>query len=283
MNIFIFADCVVILLLECSMRYISIALSLFLTVTPLFAANKVYVLVYHTFMGKKIKYDIAIQEFQRQLLELRSHGFSFISFTDIKSGNASGDKNILITIDDGHRTILDAYYSVLKPLGIKPLLGINTFLIGKKPYVLTWKELQQLTKEGCSIASHGYFHLFINDELYNKNYRYFKLEVFESKKMLEEKLGITVDTFVYPFGVVTNIGKQALTQAGYTYAFTIKWGSVTLPLSRNNLEISRYMYQNNWSSIANAIIYKHKKPLTPIKEPEKILVSTTRQSKDIHQ
>jgi len=265
------------------MRYISIVLLLLLTVTPLYAANKVYVLVYHTFMGKKIKYDISIQEFQKQLLELRSHGFSFVSFADIKSGNVSGDKNILITIDDGHRTVIDAYYSVLKPLGIKPLLGINTFIIGKKPYVLTWEQLQQLTKEGCSIASHGYFHLFINDELYNKNYRYFKLEVFESKKMLEEKLGIIVDTFVYPFGVVTDIGKQALAQAGYTYAFTIKWGSVSLPLSHNNLEIPRYMYQHNWNAIANAIIYKHKKPGTPAKEPEKILVSTTHPLKEIHQ
>ncbi|HOJ28599.1 MAG TPA: polysaccharide deacetylase family protein, partial [Spirochaetota bacterium] len=182
---------------------------------------------------------------------------------------------------DGHHTVLDAYYSVLKPLGIKPLLAINTFIIGKKPYVLTWEELQQLTREGCAIASHGYFHLFINDELYKKNYRYFTLEVFESKKILEEKLGITIDTFVYPFGVVTNIGKQALTQAGYRYAFTIKWGSVSLPLAYNNLELPRYMYQHNWNAIANAIIYKNKKR-TP-KEPEKILVFTTHPLKGIHQ
>lgn len=264
------------------MRFIFIALLFFLSVYPLYASNKVYVLVYHTFMGKKIKYDISIQEFQKQLLDLRSHGFSFVSFDDIKHGKVSGDKNILITIDDGHRTVLDAYYSVLKPLGIKPLLGINTFIIGKKPYVLTWEELQQLTREGCAIASHGYFHLFINDELYTKNYRYFKLEVFESKKMLEEKLGITVDTFVYPFGVVNDIGKQALSQAGYSYAFTIKWGPLSLPLAHNTLELPRYMYQNNWNSIANAIIYKNKKR-TPAREPEKILVSTTHQLKGIHQ
>jgi len=264
------------------MRNLFITVLFFLSLSPLYASNKVYVLVYHTFMGKKNKYDISLQEFQKQLLDLRSHGFSFISFADIKSGKVSGDKNILITIDDGHRTVLDAYYSVLKPLGIKPLLGINTFIIGKKPYVLTWEELQQLTREGCAIASHGYFHLFINDELYTKNYRYFRLEVFESKKMLEEKLGITVDTFVYPFGVVTDIGKQALSQAGYRYAFTIKWGSVSLPLTHNNLELPRYMYQNNWNSIANAIIYKNKKRI-PAKDTEKILVSTTHQLKDIHQ
>ncbi|HOJ28600.1 MAG TPA: hypothetical protein PL059_05955, partial [Spirochaetota bacterium] len=99
------------------MRFIFAALLFFLSVSPLYASNKVYVLVYHTFMGKKIKYDISIQEFQKQLLDLRSHGFSFISFDDIKYRKVSGDKNILITIDDGHHTVLDAYYSVLKPLG----------------------------------------------------------------------------------------------------------------------------------------------------------------------
>lgn len=264
------------------MRYFCIALLFLVLTSPLYAANKVYVLVYHTFMGKKIKYDISIEEFKTQLLELKSHGFSFISFDDIKYGKVSGDKNILITIDDGHRTVLDAYYKVLKPLGIKPMLGINTFIIGKKPYVLTWEEIQQLVKEGCSIASHGYFHLFVNDALYTKNYRYFKLEVFESKKVLEERLGVLIDTFVYPFGVVSDIGKQALSQAGYKYAFTIKWGSVTLPLSHNNLELPRYMYQNNWNAIANAIIYKSKKHM-PEREQEKILVSTTPPLKDIHQ
>ncbi len=252
------------------------------TVAPLHATTKVYVLVYHTFMGKKIKYDISLEEFRNQMSEFKTNGFTFVTFDDIKQGRIKGDKNILITIDDGHKTVLDAYYSVLKPLGIKPMLGINTFIIGKKPYVLTWEEIKSLVNEGCSIASHGYFHLFINDELYTKNYRYFKLEVFESKKMLEEKLGITVDTFVYPFGVVTDIGKQNLAQAGYTYAFTIKWGVVSLPLSHNKLELPRYMYQNNWNAIAQAIIHKSKKPSIP-KEPEKILVSTTHQSKSIHQ
>ncbi|MCX8123647.1 MAG: polysaccharide deacetylase family protein [Spirochaetes bacterium] len=264
------------------MKIITVALTLLLTVAPLYAKNKVYVLVYHTFMGKKVKYDISLDEFRNQMIELKTNGFTFVTFNDIKQGKIQGDKNICITIDDGHKTVLDAYYSVLKPLGIKPMLGINTFIIGKKPYVLTWEELKSLVHEGCSVASHGYFHLFINDELYTKNYRYFKLEVFESKKMLEEKLGITVDTFVYPFGVVTEIGKQALAQAGYTYAFTIKWGAVSLPLVPNNLELPRYMYQNNWHAIAQAIIHKSKKPSVP-KEPEKILVSTTLRSKGMHQ
>ena len=265
------------------MRLLYITLLLLFTVSTLHAQDTVCVLVYHTFMGKKIHYDISLEEFHKQLLELKDHGFTFVTFHEIKNGLVKGNKNILVTIDDGHRTALDAYYSVLKPMRIKPLLGINTFIIGKKPYVLTWDELKQLSREGCYIASHGYFHLFINDKLYKNNYRYFKLEVFESKKMLEEKLCTPVDTFIYPFGVVSDVGKKALIEAGYNYAFTIKRGNTSLPITSNNLEISRYMYNQNWNAIARAIIYKHKNPSTPHKESEKILVSTMPRLKGTHQ
>lgn len=264
------------------MRFVLIVI-FFLQAVSLHAKSKVYILAYHTFMGKQSHYDVSIDDFRKQLLELRMNGFTFVTFQDMKSGKIKGDKNILITIDDGHRTVLDAYYSVLKPLGIKPLLGINTFIIGKKPYVLTWNEIRQLHAEGCYIASHGYFHLFINDELYTTNHRHFQLEIFGSKKMLEEKLGIPIETFVYPFGVVTERGKQALTQAGYRYAMTIRWGAVALPLSATNLEITRYMYRRNWSAIANAIINKSKKRSTPPDEAEKILVSTKHRMTGNHQ
>lgn len=265
------------------MRLFYIVLLLLFIVSPLYAQSTVCALVYHTFMGKNIRYDISLDEFRKQLLELKACGFTFVTFHEIKNGQVKGNKNILVTIDDGHRTVLDAYYSVLKPMGIKPLLGINTFIMGKKPYVLTWDELKQLSREGCYIASHGYFHLFINDKLYKTNYRYFKLEIFESKKMLEEKLCTPIDTFIYPFGVVSDIGKKALIEAGYSYAFTIKWGNTSLPITSNKLEIPRYMYNQNWNAIANAIIYKHKNPATPHKESEKILVSTMTRLQGTHQ
>ncbi len=112
------------------MRLFYIVLLLLFIVSPLYAQDTVCVLVYHTFMGKNIKYDISLDEFRKQLLDLNACGFTFVPFHEIKTRQVKGNKKILETIDDGHRTVLDAYYSLLKPMGIKPLLGINTFIIG---------------------------------------------------------------------------------------------------------------------------------------------------------
>ena len=99
--------------METVMRYIAIALISFLTSVPLYSSDKVYILVYHTFMGKNIKYDISLNEFHKQMSEFKNNKFTFVTFDDVKQGKIKGDKNICITIDDGHRTVLDAYYNVL--------------------------------------------------------------------------------------------------------------------------------------------------------------------------
>ena len=132
-------------------------------------ANKgsVFALCYHSFRGKdKIPTDVSINELKDQLDYLKKNGFRFVSFSQIEKGLVKGQKNILITIDDGNRSIIEANEKVFKPMGIKPLLGIYPNLIGKKDYALNWEELKKLSDEGFDIASHGYYHLPLDDKLY---------------------------------------------------------------------------------------------------------------------
>ncbi|HON79740.1 MAG TPA: polysaccharide deacetylase family protein [Spirochaetota bacterium] len=208
------------------------------------ASNHVSVLCYHSFLGRnKVIYDFSLEELKSQLLKLRHSGYKFVSYKDIINGNIQGNRNILVTIDDGNRSVYQAYFQVFKPLGIKPLLAIYPFIIGRKEYALTWEQLANLSRNGCSIASHGYFHLKINNKLYTSDKKSFNREIFYSKKILEEKLKVSIDTFIYPFGLCTNIGTAVIKKAGYKYAFTIQRNFLKMPLVHNKdmLRLPRFM------------------------------------------
>lgn len=223
--------------------------------------GSVFVLCYHSFRGKeKIPTDVSISELRNQLDQLKKNGFRFVTFSQIERGLVKGRKNILITIDDGNCSIIEADKKVFKPMGIKPLLGIYPNLIGKKDYALNWEELKKLSDEGYDIASHGYYHLPLDEKLFNTDKKTFTNEIYKSKKMLQEKLSRDIYVFIYPNGVRSDSAKKMLKEAGYKYAFTIVWGQMELPLSSNAdlFELRRYMVSRNFNEISSVIFNKVK-------------------------
>lgn len=227
--------------------------------TPAHAADqKVFVLCYHSFLGnKRFDGDISMSELRSQMDYFQSKGFHFISYSDLLKGKIAGTQNLLLVIDDGNRSVYQAYQEIFKPRHIRPMLAIYPFIIGRKSYALTWDQLKELSQEGCDIASHGYYHEIMNQKFYDKDKTAFIKEIFDSKAELEKKLNVKVSAFVYPNGVRSDITKKTLKDAGYAYAFTIQWGSVLAPLSLNKdpYELPRYMiYKENGRMISGAIL-----------------------------
>lgn len=223
--------------------------------------GSVFVLCYHSFLGSsKAPTDVSIQELKKQLEHLQRNGFRFVTFSQIEKGLVKGRKNILISIDDGNHSIIDANDKVFRPMGIKPLLGIYPNLIGKRDYALDWTELKRLSDDGFDIAAHGYYHLPLSDKFYNSNPKGFTDEIFKSRKMLHERLGRNIDVFIYPSGARNDQAKKMLKDAGYKYSFTIAWGQVDLPLSSNAdpYELHRYMISGNFDQILSTIMNKVK-------------------------
>jgi len=202
----------------------------------------VNVLCYHAFLDKNNKYCFSLEELRSHLDYFKKNGYRFVTFKQINNGSLLGDKNLLISIDDGNRSVYRAYQEVFKPLKIKPLLAIYPSIIGKKKYALTWDQLKYLSGQGCAIASHGYQHRVITEKLYSSNKKSFKNEIFLSKRILEKKLGRKVDVFVYPYGARSDVTIKYLKEAGYKYAFTVDRGLVNLADRGNSaFELPRYM------------------------------------------
>lgn len=222
------------------------------------AENKTFVLCYHSFLGNnRFPSDISMEEFRSQMEFFKSKGFRFVSFSDLISGTVTGTQNILVVIDDGNKSVYQAYREILKPMGIKPTLAIYPNIIGKKPYAMNWDQLKELSKDGCNIAAHGYYHELMNQKFYDKSKTDFTFEIVGSKETLEKNLGVKISSFVYPNGVRADITKKTLKDAGYKYAFTINWGSLLFPMNLNKdlLELPRYMImKDNWKMISSAIV-----------------------------
>jgi peptidoglycan/xylan/chitin deacetylase (PgdA/CDA1 family) len=209
-----------------------------------FAQGQVLVLCYHTFLGKKsIPYDFSIDEFRQQIQTIRMKGYRFITLKEAASTSIKGSKNILLIIDDGHKSAFKAYNEVLKPYNIKAVFAIYPGVINKASYMMTWDQVLQLKKDGNEIVSHGYYHEFLNDKLKTERPKDFENELKRSKLVIEEKIKDTVITYVYPFGVVTDVGRAGLTQYGYQYAFSLIQKPMLLPIQKNPdlLALPRYM------------------------------------------
>ncbi len=211
--------------------------------------DRVYILCYHGFSSDSNSYSFLLNELNTHIDYLQKEGFKFVSISDVTGNNISGSKNILVTVDDGNKTVYEAFHKVFKPRGIMPILAIYPAIIGREKYALTWEQLKSLSDDGCAIAAHGFNHLYVNEKLYKKDKKAFMREISKSKSTLEEKLNIKVDMFVYPFGVRSEITKETLKAEGYTYAFTIAGYPVDPNeiTSANRYELPRYMLtRENW-------------------------------------
>ncbi len=230
-----------------------IVLSVFLLGAAPERNASVHVIIYHTFLGKEsVSTDFSVDELRLQMERLKERGFRFVTLADVERGAVSGTRNVLVSIDDGNRSVYRAYREVFGPMGIKPLLAIYPNIIGRKKYALTWDELRALASDGCEIAAHGFFHLHVNEKLYAKNRPYFMNEIHKSKRVLEERMGRPVTAFVYPSGERCGHAMREIRAAGYRCAFTINWGTLRVPLERNPeaLELPRYMLvRDNWKNI----------------------------------
>ncbi len=209
----------------------------------LFGDGSAIALCYHTFIGlDRDDYDFSPAEFEEQINTMIKMGYHFVSFDDILENNVSGKMNVLITLDDGNRSIRNIYKSILEKYGIKPVLFIYPAIIGRRHYALSYRDLKEYENDGACIGAHGYNHLFINEKLYEKDNLSFNREIFKSKEVLEKKLPAPVTLFAYPFGSFSDITVEYIIKAHYQYAFTIQPGLIKIPLNKNENTYSLHRY-----------------------------------------
>ena len=195
---------------------------------------KVPVLNYHRF-GPTVADGMTVtnQVFEAQLKWLKDHGYTVIPLRSLVNylrgeGPAPPAKSVVITVDDGHKTV----YTDMLPLVRKYNIPVTLFLYPScisnphAPYAMTWEQLQELKQTGLfDMQSHSFYHPNFNKEKKKLTpAAYQKLveeQLKKSKASLERRFGTKVDLLAWPFGIYDEYLEKEAEKAGYVAAFSI--------------------------------------------------------------
>ena len=219
------------------------------TPTPAPAVNKnaaVIVLLYHRFEEHPRKNDtlaITPEEFDKEMAAIKDAGFTVIPMQDFiawrHGEKAIPAKSCIITVDDGYLSGYDTAWPILKKYGYPFTMFIYIDYIGSGGKSISWDQLGEMRDAGVDIQSHTYSHSHLTSPGYGVDaptrVRVMKdiqtlgregwlhKEVVDSKKVLEQQLGIKVDAFAYPYGTGSNDPhiRQIVKEAGYDVAFNV--------------------------------------------------------------
>jgi Predicted xylanase/chitin deacetylase len=194
---------------------------------PFDLRDRAFILCWHTFLGKKsLNTDFSIDELNAQLDELLALGYRFIDLDDAIFGRIEGSMNLVATIDDGHRTITEAYEKAFAKRGIKPALLVYPAVIDDSPYFMKSSALQRILDTGCELGAHGFYHLYVTEKLYRSDKASFNKEIYKAKSSLERMTSRSVFIYCYPFGAYDQITKDEVARAGYAFALAVKPGFI---------------------------------------------------------
>lgn len=209
-----------------------IFLAVWSAVSPLLADQKVPILCYHRF-GAEVTDSMTIKTsaFVQQLEWLKTNGYTVIPLDTaamylqgkVKSIPA---KSVVITVDDGHKSV----YSDLAPLVKKYRIPVTLFIypsaISNAAYAMTWDQLHELEATKLfHVESHTYWHPNFNHEkkkLSPDEYvKFVDKQLGGAKRKLEEKMGHEIKYLAWVFGIYDDNLLNEAKKAGYAMALTI--------------------------------------------------------------
>jgi peptidoglycan/xylan/chitin deacetylase (PgdA/CDA1 family)/GT2 family glycosyltransferase len=175
---------------------------------------------------EEARYYLSPHRFQGMMRWLLTAGYKTANTSQWLKDDLS-KKQVLLTFDDGY----DDLYDHLLPLIVKHRLTALIFLVTdcigtsnifdqrsgfRARNLLTLSQIREMQKYGVEFGSHTLTHPHLPDVSDYQLHR----EVGESKRRLEDMLGVEITTFAYPYGGVDRRVRAAVAQAGYKLAFT---------------------------------------------------------------
>jgi peptidoglycan/xylan/chitin deacetylase (PgdA/CDA1 family) len=186
---------------------------------------------------------ISVEQFEREMQGIKDAGFTVIPMQDFIAWRRN-EKNIphkscLITIDDGWISSYTNAWPILKRFNYPFTLFIYVNYVGTGGKSMSWEQLGEMRDAGVDIQCHTYSHANLKNptlahSLDARNMALVKAdiaslgmdgwmrkEIIESKKVIEQRLGIKVNALAYPFGVYNEKARQLVKEGGYEAAFTV--------------------------------------------------------------
>jgi peptidoglycan/xylan/chitin deacetylase (PgdA/CDA1 family) len=204
---------------------------------------------------------VAPARFERQLCWLRDHGWRSFTVSElVASGPALPEKAFAITFDDGYADNLFAAMPLLQKYGCKATLYLvverfdRDWSPARKAHhdegelrgepKLSDAQVQTLLDSGCiELGSHSMTHA----NFLQLDTAAARQELMASKQALEQRFGVAVRSFAWPFGLYRADQVVLAEQAGYASAVTTREG-VESPTDWQPLQLQRIKMsgKDNW-------------------------------------
>ncbi len=167
------------------------------------------------------KLDINPFLFGNQIKTLHDEGFRTYFVKDIPDLLADkiipSKKSVILTFDDGYEDFYYDVFPVLKKYQMKATIYVIYNYIGRKGF-LNEAEIKELLASGLvELGSHTLDHAYLKQMPQEEAEK----QIVESKKLLEEKFGVPIESFAYPFGAFTQESIDLVKKAKYTVAVSV--------------------------------------------------------------
>ncbi len=183
--------------------------------------------------GAPRKMTVTPENFKSQMHFLRRNRIPVLTLDAVLAGG----KGVALTFDDGFLDCMEHALPTLRALKFPATFFIVAGSVGgtdawmrvtpmPEERIMGWDDLGRLREAGMRIGSHSMTHAVLSRE-----------EVFESRRLLEERLGEAVEHFAYPRGEHTPQAVGWVKEAGYRAGWATKSGTED-PFTRRRLPVS---------------------------------------------
>ncbi len=188
--------------------------------------------------------SIKIDIFRKHLDVIRENDISFLNPKDfeLEFSKISGEKKILLTIDDAFSSFYLNAWPILKKNKIPFILFVSTESVGKNGY-MSWNEILEISKEDyVFIGNHSHSHEY----LVKYEFEEFKKDIIKSIDIFKEYLGYNSKFFSYPFGEY-NLRQKKYIAKNFDYAFGQHSG--VIDLNKDKYELPRFPINEKYGDL----------------------------------
>jgi len=168
---------------------------------------------------------VSPEAFADQVAYLHDAGFTALTAGTLPAILAGGagrlpERPVVVTFDDGYGDFYANAMPLLKQYGLTATVFQTTGWVGlegTEKRMLNWRELAEVADAGIEIGAHTCKHPQLDqlpDDLLHE-------ELYASKSLLEDKLGMAVPGLAYPFGYSSRKVRQVARDGGYAYAYAV--------------------------------------------------------------
>lgn len=205
--------------------------------------------------------------FEQHLEYLKTNNFTVLSMEQLlkalENKRILPDKSVVITFDDGYRSIYDTALPLLKRYNYPFTVFVQTAPLEKGlNQFMSWRELEELIANGGTIGNHSvnHDHLIPKSDSYSKKRleRHLKFEINQAQKALSSNLSKVLNVFAYPYGEFSQLTKEVVKNLGYIamgqHSGAVSWQSDLQALPRFPMG-GRYGKMDDFSLKVNSLAF----------------------------